>query len=118
MKDDALQELRESEERYRSLFNSIDEGFCVIELIFDSGGKPVDFLFLETNPAFEKQSGLRGATGRRVREILPQLETQWFETYGRIAVTGESIRFIDEARALDGRWFDVYAFRLARRIRR
>ena len=122
MKDDALkshlaleksfQELKESEERYRSLFNSIDEGFCVIEMYFDSDGKPADFRFLEINPAFEKQSGLHGATGRRVREILPQLEEHWYETYGRVALTGESIRFIDEARALDGRWFDVYAFRL------
>ena len=122
MKDDALlsrqamekafQELKESEERYRSLFNSIDEGFCVIEMYFDSDGKPADFRFLEANPAFEKQSGLSGAVGKCVREILPQLETHWYETYGRVALTGESIRFIDEARALDGRWFDVYAFRL------
>jgi PAS domain-containing protein len=73
----AYQELKASEERYRSLFDSIDEGFCVVELIFDSDGKPADFRFLETNPAFEKQSGLPGATGRRVREILPQLETHW-----------------------------------------
>src|SRR4249920_420163 len=100
MKDDALkshlaleksfQELKESEERYRSLFNSIDEGFCVIEMYFNSDGKPADFRFLEINPAFEKQSGLHGATGRRVREILPQLEEHWYETYGRIALTGES----------------------------
>ena len=108
MKDDALQsgqamekayrDLKESEERYRSLFNSIDEGFCVIEMIFDSDGKPADYTFLETNPAFEMQSGLRGVAGRRVREILPQLESHWFETYGRVALTGESTRFIDEVR--------------------
>ena len=108
----AYQELKASEERYRSLFNSIDEGFCVIEMIFDSDGKPADFRFLETNPAFEKQSGLRDAVGKCVREMLPQLEAHWFETYGRVALTGESIRFVHEARALDGRWFDVYAFRL------
>ena len=72
----------------------------------------MDFRFLETNPAFEKQTGLRDAVGKRVRELLPQLEAHWFETYGRVALTGESIRFVDEARALDGRWFDVYAFRL------
>jgi len=108
----AYQELKESEERYRSLFNSMDEGFCVIEMYFDSDGKPADFRFLETNLAFEKQSGLSGAVGRRVRELLPQLEEHWYETYGRVALTGEPIRFVDEARALDGRWFDVYAFRL------
>jgi PAS domain S-box-containing protein len=100
-----------SEERYRSLLNSIDVGFCVIELQFDDDGSPVDFRFLETNPAFEKQSGLSDAVGKRVRTLVPQLEAHWFETYGRVALTGESTRFVDEARALDGRWFDVYAFR-------
>jgi PAS domain S-box-containing protein len=101
-----------SEERYRSLLNSMDVGFCVIEILFDDGGRPVDFRFLETNPAFEKQSGLSDAVGKCVRTLVPQLETHWFETYGRVALTGESIRFVHEAQALDGRWFDVYAFRL------
>jgi PAS domain S-box-containing protein len=101
-----------SEERYRSLLNSIDVGFCVIQLLFDDYGNPVDFRFLETNPAFEKQSGLSDAVGKCMRTLVPQLEAHWFETYGRVALTGESIRFIHEARALDGRWFDVYAFRL------
>jgi PAS domain S-box-containing protein len=101
-----------SEQRYRSLLNSIDVGFCVVEMLFDDGGSPVDFRFLETNPAFEKQSGLSDAVGKCVRTLVPQLEAHWFETYGRVALTGESIRFEHEARALDGRWFDVYAFRL------
>jgi PAS domain-containing protein len=56
-------ELRASEERYRTLFTSIDEGFCVIETLFDDGDKPVDYRFLETNPGFEKQTGLRGRKG-------------------------------------------------------
>ena len=101
-----------SEERYRSLLNSIDVGFCVVEILFDDDGSPVDFRFLETNPAFEKQSGLSDAVGKCVRTLVPQLEGHWFETYGRVALTGESIRFEHEAQALDGRWFDVYAFRL------
>src|SRR4030095_5676578 len=101
-----------SEERYRSLLNSIDVGFCVIELLFDDYGNPVDFRFLETNPAFEKQTGLSDEVGKCMRTLVPQLEAHWFETYGRVALTGESIRFVHEARALDGRWFDVYAFPL------
>ena len=101
-----------SEERYRSLLNSIDVGFCVVEILCDDDGTPVDFRFLETNPAFEKQSGLIDAVGKCVRTLVPQLEAHWFETYGRVALTGEAIRFEHEARALDGRWFDVYAFRL------
>ena len=101
-----------SEERYRSLLNSIDVGFCVIELLFDDDGRPVDYRFLETNPAFETHSRLSDAVGKCVRTLVPQLEAHWFETYGRVALTGESIRFVHEAQALDGRWFDVYAFRL------
>jgi PAS domain S-box-containing protein len=104
-------ELRASEERYHTLFNSIDEGFCVIEVLFDADGSPCDYRFLETNPGFEKQSGLQDVVGKRIRELSPQLEAHWFERFGGVALTGESIRFVDEAHALGGRWFDVYACR-------
>ena len=73
---------------------------------------PVDYRFLEVNPAFEKHTGLRDATGKRIRELAPDHEAHWFETYGRVAETGEPVRFENEAKALGGRWFDVYAFRL------
>ena len=56
-----LEALRRSESQYRTLFDSIDEGFCVIEVLFDEGGKPVDYVFLEANPAFERQTGLVNA---------------------------------------------------------
>ncbi|MDQ5810316.1 MAG: PAS domain S-box protein [Actinomycetota bacterium] len=108
----AEEALRESEERYRTLFESIDEGFCVVEVIFNADGEPVDYRFLETNPAFERHTGLHGATGKRMREIAPDHEAHWFEIYGHVASTGEPVRFVNEAKALDGRWFDVYAFRL------
>jgi PAS domain S-box-containing protein len=103
--------LRTSEERYRMLFNSIDEGFCVVEMIFDESGAPVDYRFLEVNHAFEKQSGLRDATGKRMRELAPGHEAHWFEIYGAVARTGQSVRFENRAEALR-RWFDVYAFRI------
>ena len=109
----AQQKIRESEARYRNLFNSIDEGFCVIEMIFDEHDKPVDFRFLEVNPAFEKQSGIRDATGRRMREIAPDIEAHWSELFGKVALTGEPVRHVNEAKALNDRWFDVYAVRLA-----
>jgi PAS domain S-box-containing protein len=102
--------LQQSEERYRTLFGSIDEGFCVIEMLFDEKQQPIDYRFLEVNPAFERQSGLRGVVGKRMREIAPNHEMHWFEAYGSVALTGEPVRFVNEAKALD-RWFDVYAFR-------
>ncbi|MBC7453784.1 MAG: response regulator [Massilia sp.] len=107
----AAEALRESEERYRNLFDSIDEGFCVIEMLFDEAGKPVDYLFLETNPNFEKQIRLPGAAGKRASELLPGLEAHWFDTYGKVALTGESIRFTKELGAMDV-LLDVYACRV------
>ena len=104
-------DLKKSEEQYRTLFESIDEGFCVIQVIFNAAGKPVDYRFLETNPAFEKQTGLHDANGQLMRSLAPDHEDHWFETYGRIVMTGRPERFQNEAKAL-GRWFDVYAFRI------
>lgn len=103
--------LRESEERYRYLFNSIDEGFAVLEMIFDDQKKPVDYRYLEINPSFEKQSGLKEALGKRHRDLIPDTETYWFEIFGKVALTGEPIRFVNEAKGLN-RWFDVFAFRI------
>ena len=104
--------LRESEDRYRTLFDSIDEGFCVIEVLFDEAGKPVDYRFIEVNPSCEKQTGLINATGKRMREFVPDLDASWFEIYGRVVLTGEPIRFENEAVEMNNTWFDVYAFRI------
>jgi len=102
--------LRESESRYRTLFDSIDEGFCIIQMIFDEQGSPVDYRFLEINPSFGKQTGLHDALGKRMLELAPQHEAHWFEIYGRIALTGEAARFQNRAGQLR-RTYDVYAFR-------
>jgi len=109
----AEERLRASEERYRTLFTSMDEGFCVIEVLFDPAdpGRAVDYRFLEVNPAFEAQSGMRDVVGRRMREFVPSIEGHWLANYGRVALTGEPVRFANEYKTLD-RWFDVYAFRV------
>lgn len=103
-------ERSEFENRYQMLFNEIDEGFCIIEMIFDENRHPIDYRFLEINPAFEKQTGLENAQGQRMRELKPHHEDHWFEIYGRIALTGTPERFVNRAEQLH-RWYDVYAFR-------
>ena len=106
--------LRASERRYRALFNSIDEGFCVIEMIHDDQGRPIDLRYLETNPAFEAIAGLSNAAGRTLRELAPDFMDieHWLEIYDRVAQTGEPVRFTNLQPALHERWFDLYAFRL------
>jgi len=103
--------LRASEARYQSLFESLDEGFCVIEVLFDENGVARDYRFVEANPAFEQQTGLANVVGRTIRELAPGIEQHWFEIYGRVALTGESIRFDAGAEPL-GRWYDASAFRV------
>jgi PAS domain S-box-containing protein len=103
--------LQKSEERYRTLFEAIDEGFCIVEVSFNPSGTPVDYRFLEANPAFEQLTGLVGALGRTARELVPDLEPFWFETYGQVALTGRPTRFENHSVPM-GRWFDVHASRV------
>ena len=110
IQDQAAVLLRESEHRYRQLFEALNEGFCTAEVIFDAEGKAVDLRFLEVNPAFELQSGLKGVPGRLVSEFRP-VDPQRIETYGRVATTGESA-FIGDLAGAGGRWFEVRAYRI------
>ncbi|WP_028296599.1 PAS domain-containing protein [Olivibacter sitiensis] len=87
------QKLRQAEEKYQTLFDSIDEGFCIIEVLFDASGSPIDYRFLEVNASFEQQTGIKNAVGRRMRDIAPEHEDYWFEIYGKIALTGEAQHF-------------------------
>lgn len=103
--------LAESEGRYRTLFESVDQGFCVLEMIYDGSGKPFDYKLIEVNPTFEKQTGLMDAQGKTAREMVPNLETIWFETYGKVVDSGKSIRFEQESPAMR-RVFDVFAFKI------
>lgn len=102
--------IEENEAKYRRLFQSMDQGFCIIEMIFDADYEPCDYRFIETNPVFEEQTGLKGAVGKTARELVPGLEKHWFELYGKVALSGEPMRFTEGSVAM-GRMFDVYAFR-------
>jgi PAS domain S-box-containing protein len=109
--DDAL---RETEHRYRLLFESIDQGFCVCELVLDENNAPVDYRFLEVNLAFERMTGLEDPVGKTIKELVPDIENSWHEAYAEVVRTGESVRFESESVVM-GRWFDVNAFCLGDR---
>ena len=101
--------LRDSEARYRALFEAIDTGFCVVEVDLNAGGQ-IDYRVVEANRAFFSQTGFPEAiVGEWLRQAAPTLEEYWFETYGEVAATGVPRRFEQGSPTL-GRWFDVYAF--------
>ena len=99
--------LKASEEQYRTLFQSIDESFAIIEMIRDNDGRFVDYRILETNPAFFVHTGLSNAVGRTAKELVPQLEPDWIELYGRVVVSRQAVRLTLGVAGLD-RLFDVY----------
>ncbi len=107
----AQEAVRQGEERYRTLFENMSEGFALHEMIWDEAGRPVDYRFLEVNPAFERLSGLRAdqVIGRTARQLLPDLEQSWIERYAEIARTGKALVFEEYAAPLK-KWYDVRAF--------
>jgi PAS domain S-box-containing protein len=102
--------LRQSEERFRMILETIEAAFAIVEVKYDADDHPIDYRFVEANPAFEQQAGVN-LRGKWVTEFAPDLESFWFETYGHVAKTGEPANFENYAKAFE-RWFDVRAIRV------
>ena len=103
--------LKESEERFRLLFQSMESGFALHEIICDARGVPCDYRFLEINPAFEKLTGLKAVSliGHTTLEIMPGTEKEWIECYGKVALTGEVAHFENYSQEL-GKYYQVTAY--------
>jgi len=110
--DDAL---RESEHRYRMLFEDMTTGVALHEMVYDEQGNPVEYRFLDANQAFEQLTGLSVGSilGRTVLEVLPGMEQRRIETYAEVVRTGTPALFEEYSSAL-GKWFETRAFRTAR----
>ncbi len=102
--------LRQSEERFSAILQTIEAAFAIVQVKFDADDRPVDYQFVEVNPAFERQTGV-DLHGKWVTEFAPELERFWFDAYGHVAKTGEPASFESYAHAF-GRWFDVRAVRV------
>lgn len=110
----AIQRLSDSEMRYRTLFESMDEGFILGEVIFDEAGRPIDICYLESNPAAIRITGV-DYRGKRLSELTPAYEPYWLEVWGRVACTGVGERDQRYTTPL-GKWFDFYVYPIGRKV--
>ena len=106
--------LRQSEARYRSLFNAMDQGFALFDVVNDESGAPREARFVDVNPAFESMIGLTrdDVVGRRGRDVFPDEYAKWANVYGRVVQSGEPTAF-QHARSGSERLYEVFAFRPA-----
>jgi PAS domain S-box-containing protein len=107
----AEEELARSEEKYRTLFGSIDEGFCLVEVIFNGENRAIDYQFIEINAVFERQTGVKNAVGKRATELTPNIRPGWIEAIGDVALTGKPLRTEGYFEDLD-RWYFIVLSRV------
>ncbi|MEI6766577.1 MAG: PAS domain S-box protein [Bacteroidota bacterium] len=103
--------IRKSEEKYRLLFSEMLSAFSLHEIILDENGVPVDYTFLDVNPAFEKHTGLKAVDviGKTAKAVLPNIEQYWLDAYGSVALTGRPMEFENYSSDLK-KYFDVRAY--------
>ena len=109
--------LADSEQRYRTLFESMDEGFCIIEFLDGPHGPLSDYVHIEANPAYAQHAGIPNVVGQKLREMVPDEADGWAELYGGVLRTGVPIRFERELVAT-GRHLELAAFRIEPASRR
>ncbi len=109
----AKEKAEENEIRYKSLFSNMMNAFGLHEIIFNEKGEPVDYIFLEVNPVWEKVVGIKAESviGKRIKEIMPSIEQTWLDRYGRIVLTGNPEEFTDYNAATQ-KYYNVFAYKL------
>jgi PAS domain S-box-containing protein len=106
----SMQNLKKSIENYHLLFESIEEGFCILEKTSENS-IPMDFRLVQANNAFETQSGIDNVIGKTIREVIPVESAEWVETFDTVLKTGKPIRF-ECSLSTDGRWLELFAFKV------
>jgi len=105
------------EQTNHALIETMDDGFCLIDMVLDETGRAVDYLFVEANKAFAGQTGLADSVGKTARQLVPDIEQRWIDIYDDVGRTGVARRFVEESPVM-GRWFNVYACRIDHPTRR
>ncbi len=106
------QALHKSEQRYRTLFESMNEGFVVGKILYDENGAPRDYRFTEVNAAYERLTGLsqEAALEKTILELIPTLEARWITNHAQVVETGHPLRW-ESYNAQTDKTFEIYTYR-------
>ena len=109
----ALEQLKESEEKYSNLFERMNEGFTIAEMIYNDEGKPYDFRWIDMNHAYEEILGFTRDTllSTTARAMFPELQPKLVENFGKVMLTGKQLQFENYNIELN-KWFDVIAYKI------
>ena len=112
----AEEALKESKENYTNLFERMNEGFVIAEMIYDDDGIPFDFRWIEMNHSYEKIIGFTHdkLLGKRARTIFPKLQLKLIENFGKVMLTGKQLQFENYNIDLD-KWFEVIAYKITKK---
>ena len=103
--------LRQSEEQNRLTLDNMISGYALYEMIYDRDGNPVDYLYLDANSAFEELVGIKDPVGKTVRQLIPDIDNFWIETFGEITSSGVGKRF-EKYQAEAGKWWEIAGFKV------
>jgi PAS domain S-box-containing protein len=102
---------RLTETQYRLLFENMASGFALHQMIYDNQNQPIDFIYIEVNSAFENITGLsvKNIIGKTIREVLPDMEEELIQNFGKVAKSGIALTFTNQSKTL-GKYLETYVF--------
>ncbi len=109
--EDAQQSLIKSEEKYRLLYTAMSQGLALHEIITDEAGKPIDYVFLDINESYTHLLGVTRemCIGKRITEVMPEVESYWIDVFGKVALTGEPMYYENYLKTT-GRYYATYSY--------
>lgn len=97
---------------YDNLISSLDEGFCMVDMIYNLEGEPIDYLYVKTNESFINHIKYHNIEGRTMREVVPYPQSKLIAAFSKVAKTGKPVRFDLTTENLGGDWLDMYVFKM------
>jgi diguanylate cyclase (GGDEF)-like protein/PAS domain S-box-containing protein len=108
---DIEQSLFNSEEKYRLLYKSMEQGLAYYEVILDTKGNPIDFLFIDGNDSYCSMLEIprEMCIGKRIKEVRPEIPQNWIDVFGQVAITGKPSHFENNLE-MTGKYYSIYIY--------